>query len=89
MKQDESELLALEIATPQIYREWQRRAETSAAWRDYFLMLNTFAEAIRRAPLDMETCDEIDMVAHLNTEFALLSDVLLVIFPDGVMRAKV
>jgi hypothetical protein len=89
MNRDEQQLLALEIATPTVYREWQRRAGTSLAWRDYFLLLNTFAEAIRRAPLNLEACNEIEMEAHLNNEFALLSDILLFLFPDGVMSAKV
>lgn len=89
MSQDEQQLLALEMATPTVYCEWQRRAATSLAWRDYFLLLNTFAEAIRRAPFSLEACSEIEMGAHLNNEFALLSDVLLFLFPDGVMSAKV
>lgn len=54
MQQDESELLAIEIATPDIFKEWQRHAETNPAWRDYFLLLNAFGEALRRAPYSRE-----------------------------------
>lgn len=80
--------LALEIATPAIFQEWKRRSATSKAWADYALLLNTFAEALRRAPLTLEQCAEIEIVTHLNAEFAMLSDVLLLIFPNGIMYPK-
>ena len=89
MSQEQYQQLALEIAMPEIYQEWQRRAETSQAWADFFLLCNAFAEALRRAPLTRNACEEVDIKQHLDTELACLSDVLLLLFPDGVMSAKV
>lgn len=87
--QEHEHHLALEIAAPVILQEWQHRATDNRAWGDYMLLINACAEAIRRAPFTLEECAEIDIAAHLNTELALLSDVLHFIFPDGVVCTKV
>lgn len=86
MKQDD--LLAIEEALPEIFREWKQRAETSLAWAEYSLLLHTFAEALRRAPLTMEKCASTDPAIAINQELMYLSDVLLFLFPDGEMRAR-
>lgn len=80
--------LAIEEALPETFHEWKRRAETNPAWRDYSLILHAFAEALRRAPLTLEACAEIDPTTCLNLELACLSDVLLFLFPNGTLSAK-
>src|SRR5437899_7699463 len=81
----QNDVLALETVASAIVQEWKRRAQTNTAWADYSFVVNAFAEAIRRAPLTLEACDAIDRTSHLYREFALLSDVLLCLFPDGMM----
>jgi hypothetical protein len=92
MRQDrEDEPLALEEVAPETFREWQRRTGmtgTSKAWTDYSLLLNHYAEAIRRAPLTPEACEQVEIVELLNMEFAYLTDLLLLLFPGGVVTEK-
>ena len=75
-QEDENGHLAIEEALPEIFHEWKLRAGTSSAWQNYSLLLHAFAEALRRAPLTMEACAEIDPAACLNRELAYLFDVL-------------
>jgi hypothetical protein len=85
------EPLALEEVAPETFREWQRRTGmtgTGRAWTDYALLLNHYAEAIRRAPLTPEACEQIEIVEHLNIEFAFLTDLLYLLFPAGVVTEK-
>ena len=80
--------LAIEETCPELFEEWKRRAATSLAWSDYMLLMNTFAEALRRAPWTVDECEKIDVVAALNTELVYLSDVLKSLYPDGVLRVR-
>jgi hypothetical protein len=87
----EDEPLALEQIKPSAVAEWRRRTGMSGkgrAWTDYSLLLNHSAEALRRAPYTREECETVDIVELVNTEFAYLSDVLALLFPDGVMARK-
>jgi hypothetical protein len=43
---------------------------------------------IRSAPLTPETCEQVEIVEHLNTEFAFLTDLLYILFPAGVVMEK-
>jgi hypothetical protein len=92
MRQDrEDGPLALEEVAPGTFREWQRRTGTTGigkAWTDYSLLLNHYAEAIRRAPLTPEACEQVEIVGHLNRELAYLTDLLLLLFPGGVVTEK-
>jgi hypothetical protein len=83
--------LALEEVAPETFREWQRRTGmtgTGKAWTDYALLLNHYAEAIRRSPLTPKACEQIEIVEHLNAEFAFLTDLLFLLFPAGVVTEK-
>lgn len=80
--------LPLEMVAPDVFEEWKRRAVDDPAWGDYSLLLNAFGLALRRAPLTVERCTQIEMGKHLNMELAYLSDALFLIFPDGVMCEK-
>lgn len=87
----ESDLLALEEVAPEVLAEWQARGGTTGsgrAWTDYTLLLLHYAEAIRRAPLTPEACEEINMVEHLNAELALLTSLLYLLFPGGMVTEK-
>src|SRR5437660_3813368 len=77
--------LALAVVAPTLMLEWKQCARTSEPWAHYCLLLNAFAEALRRAPLTPHACATIDITSHLDLECALLCDVLLCLFPDGVM----
>lgn len=89
--QEQEQPLALELVSPITIQEWRRRSGMSSsarAWTDYNLLLNHYAEALRRAPYTPEDCEAANIVELANTEFALLSDVLTIIFPDKALMYK-
>ncbi len=61
---------------PETFRHWIERSqaptEEGQTWREYTLLMVTFAEAFARAPLTAEVCDKIDIHDHLTQETDLL-----------------
>lgn len=88
MNSARNDRLAIEEALPEVFREWQCRAEWSLAWRDYALLMSAFTEALWRAPLTLDACETVDPTMALNRELAYLSDVLRVLFPGGIIGTK-
>ncbi|MGH2479871.1 MAG: hypothetical protein ACRDHW_09470 [Ktedonobacteraceae bacterium] len=84
-------LLALEYVSPVTVQEWRRRSGmsgTARAWTDYSLLFNHYAESLRRGLYTPEDCEAANIVELVNTEFALLSDVLAIIFPERELAHK-
>lgn len=88
----ENHTVACEGVTPEIAEEWKFRAteetDEGRAWRNYILLLNTYAEAIRRAPTSTQACQQINILHYFNLECASLIDRLHTLLPNDVVVEK-
>ncbi|HEU5382625.1 MAG TPA: hypothetical protein VFV38_45035 [Ktedonobacteraceae bacterium] len=82
---ENEEMAAILEVLPKEFHLWSERAvqsEHGKEWAQYALLMTTFAEAFRRAPLTAEACKALDIVAHLNEERSLLAGTIAVMYPD-------
>jgi hypothetical protein len=89
---NEDPLAILEFA-PHEFRRWIEKAGKATAqeqaWADYVILMMSFAEAFKRAPITEEACNAIDIIQHINYELACLTDTILLLYPNGEMGPKV
>ncbi|HEU5375838.1 MAG TPA: hypothetical protein VFV38_10395 [Ktedonobacteraceae bacterium] len=82
---DNEELAAILEVLPDEFHRWTERSvqsEHGKEWAQYALLMTTFAEAFKRAPLTAEACNTLDIVAHLKEELSLLAGTIAIIYPD-------
>lgn len=69
------------------FMAWQEQAasqrEDVEEWRDYAGLLNAFAQALRRAPLNREACQQVEIERLLIQELVALADAVQAVFSQG------
>jgi len=77
-----------ELVVPaEAFVAWQELAasqrEDAGEWRDYAGLLTAFAQALRRAPLSREACEQAEIERLLIEELVQLADAVQAVFPQG------
>ncbi len=76
-----------EAATPEIFKEWKRRAEIGetfeSEWGDYHTLLTLYYAALQRAPRTATECDGVVIENLLISELEHLANVVSTIFSRG------
>lgn len=81
-----------DIISTETFQLWERQAaadeDNCAYWHDYMHMMAIFQAALQRMPLTMEACADIDIEDLLESELEHLANLVLVIFPGGIMELE-
>ena len=74
---------ALEIMNPRLYQMLIKRGIHDHQWAEYFLLINTCYEIIKRIPNTPEVCNEMDIRKLLNDSLERIGKTIWDILPGG------